>query len=427
MKIKNNIMLQYTISTFIVVLIVSLVLGFFLARWTVDLQLKKHIDLYPEIVQQQLVNNQDILDYMDKSDYSITPVRITEFINEFKNFGSVFRVKIWGRDSVVLWSDDTSIIGKSFPDNKEYKIAWSGNIEYNVAKPDKTEQMNDKNYDQVLEIYTPAYHNGKIVAIVELYEATDTLFAEIQKNIYYIWGLIGLSGLTIYLLLFAVFYNSHLKQKKMTAELLKMQDVTILAMAAIAETRDNETGAHITRTQRYVSLLAEYLKQNSKYKKYLSQETIELMRKSSPLHDIGKVGIPDSILLKPGKLDKDEFEEMKKHTIYGKDALSIAEAELGTNSFLEIAKEIAFTHHEKWDGSGYPNGIKGEEIPLSGRLMAIADVYDALINKRVYKDAFSHETAKNIILEGRGTHFDPEIVDAFMILEKEFYKSSQDN
>jgi len=205
-----------------------------------------------------------------------------------------------------------------------------------------------------------------------------------------------------------------------TAELARTRDVTILSLATLAETRDNETGAHILRTQRYVRALAEHLKTHDNFKDKLDAETIDLLYKSAPLHDVGKVGIPDAILLKPGKLTDDEFVIMKTHASLGAEALEVAEKELGTNSFMRVAREIAATHHEKWDGSGYPAGLKGTDIPTSGRLMAVADVYDALISKRVYKPAFPHEKAMAIIREGRGAHFDPDVVDALDAVEGEF-------
>jgi putative two-component system response regulator len=214
--------------------------------------------------------------------------------------------------------------------------------------------------------------------------------------------------------------NAFLEQEvaRRTEEVHEVQDVTILTMASLAETRDNETGNHIIRTQHYVKLLARQLQNHPKFAHYLDETTIDLLFKSAPLHDIGKVGIPDSILLKPGKLDADEFEIMKTHTTLGKLAIESAEARLGKSvPFLVCAKEIAFSHQEKWDGSGYPVGLTGEQIPISARLMAIADVYDALISRRVYKPPFTHETAMKIIEEGRGRHFDPDIVDAFAAIQ----------
>ncbi len=208
--------------------------------------------------------------------------------------------------------------------------------------------------------------------------------------------------------------------QKNTKEIQETRDATIIALASLAETRDNETGDHIRRTQNYVKALAIHLRTHPKFSGYLDEDTIELFYKSAPLHDIGKVGIPDSILLKPGKLTDSEFEIMKQHTILGKEALEEAAKNLKSNNFLNFAQEIACSHHERWDGTGYPFGQTGDEIPFSGRLMAIADVYDALISKRVYKDAFSHKKARSILIEGRGTHFDPDVLDAFLEIEKEF-------
>jgi response regulator RpfG family c-di-GMP phosphodiesterase len=208
--------------------------------------------------------------------------------------------------------------------------------------------------------------------------------------------------------------------RERTEEVIRTQDVTILSLASLAEARDNETGAHILRTQRYVRVLAEVLQDHPRFTTYLDKDMIELLFKSAPLHDIGKVGIPDNILLKPGAHTDAERDIMKTHAQIGADALAVAERELGATSFLRLAGEIALTHHEKWDGGGYPNGLQGDDIPMSGRLMAVADVYDALITKRVYKPAFTHEKAMGILREGRGGHFDPDIIDAVVACENDF-------
>jgi len=206
-----------------------------------------------------------------------------------------------------------------------------------------------------------------------------------------------------------------------TREVQAIQDVTILAMASLAETRDNETGKHIRRTQLYVRTLAERLRTHPRFAAYLTPEQIDVLFKSAPLHDIGKVGIPDHILLKPGRLEPDELTLMKTHTTLGRDAIEHAEAQLGMPlDYLACAKEIAYCHQEKWDGTGYPQGLAGDAIPISARLMALADVYDALICRRVYKKAMSHEDAVGIIVAGRGTHFDPDVVDAFLGVVDEF-------
>ncbi|MCB1956409.1 MAG: two-component system response regulator [Rhodocyclaceae bacterium] len=217
--------------------------------------------------------------------------------------------------------------------------------------------------------------------------------------------------------------NAYLEREvdRRTREVGVIQDATIMAMASLAETRDAETGNHIRRTQKYVHALAEQLRSHPRFGPLLSDENIHLIYKSAPLHDIGKVGIPDRILLKPGKLSPDEFEIIKRHPRLGHDAIVAAERMLGLSvTFLRFAKEIAGCHHEKWDGTGYPDGLKGNQIPVAARLMAIADVYDALISERVYKKPFSHESAVELIVAGRGTQFDPDVTDAFLALTDTF-------
>ncbi len=194
-------------------------------------------------------------------------------------------------------------------------------------------------------------------------------------------------------------------------EAIQAKEAIIFAMAALAEVRDNETGNHIYRTQHYVKVLAEAARE--RFAEQLDDATIDLIFKSAPLHDIGKIGVPDKILLKPGKLDRDEFAIMQTHTELGRRTIEAAERRLGTSTFLSLAKEIAYTHHEKWDGSGYPTGLSGGNIPLSGRLMAIADVYDALVSERVYKQAIPHQDAVDLIVSESGRHFDPDLIEIF--------------
>ena len=193
------------------------------------------------------------------------------------------------------------------------------------------------------------------------------------------------------------------------------QMVSIRALAHLAETRDPETGNHIHRTQAYVRVLAMHLRTVPRFSEFLTPHIIELLIKSAPLHDIGKVGIPDSILLKPGKLTPEEFEIMKTHARLGSDAIEQAEADVEQPlAFLILAKEIAHWHHEKWDGSGYPDGLAGDAIPYSARLMALADVFDALVSPRVYKTPMSFEQAREIVVAERGRHFDPDVVEVFI-------------
>lgn len=216
--------------------------------------------------------------------------------------------------------------------------------------------------------------------------------------------------------------NVHLEDlvTERTLEVQQTQDATIMALAGLAELRDPETLGHLERTRDYVKMLALELRRNSAYADLLDDRSIDLLHKSIPLHDVGKIGLPDSILLKPGRLTAAEYEAMKRHTLYGGEALRRAEERLGSSSFLRFARDIATSHHERWDGTGYPFALKGDEIPLSARLMAVADVYDALSSKRVYKDAREHEDVVRSIVEGRGSHFDPAVVDAFLRIEDSF-------
>ncbi|MDD2743915.1 MAG: two-component system response regulator [Rhodocyclaceae bacterium] len=211
--------------------------------------------------------------------------------------------------------------------------------------------------------------------------------------------------------------NAYLESEvaKRMSENQIIQDVSILALARLAETRDPETGNHLRRTQEYVRTLAQSLRDHPRFANFLDDETIIGLAKSAPLHDIGKVGIPDHILLKPGPLTPEEWVIMRTHAKLGSDAIAQAEVDAAEQvEFLALAKEIAHHHHEKWNGSGYPDGLAGDAIPIAARLMALADVFDALICKRVYKSAFSYDDARNIITKDSGTHFDPDIVQAFV-------------
>ena len=224
-------------------------------------------------------------------------------------------------------------------------------------------------------------------------------------------------------------HNAYLEQEvaRRMAENQLIQEVSIHALAHLAETRDPETGNHLRRTQEYVRTLARGLKHRPRFSHYLDERTIGQLAQSAPLHDIGKVGIPDHILLKPGKLTPDEWAIMKTHAEIGAEAIAQAIADSARPvEFLQIAQEIARGHHEKWDGSGYPRGLAGDGIPISARLMALADVFDALICARVYKPPMPYEEAYSIIVSGSGTHFDPDVVDAF-IREFDTFKRIADN
>jgi len=210
------------------------------------------------------------------------------------------------------------------------------------------------------------------------------------------------------------------EKRELENKLQYARAATILGLAKLAEYRDKGTGAHLERIREYAKIIAREMAGLSAYKDYITKKYIEDIYQSSILHDIGKVGIQDSVLLKPGKLNSEEFDIIKRHTILGGDALAEIESQIEGRSFLILGKEIAYYHHEKWDGTGYPDGRKGEDIPLSARMVAIADVYDALTTKRFYKEAFTHEKSREIIVDLKGSHFDPDVVDAFLANEKNF-------
>ena len=206
---------------------------------------------------------------------------------------------------------------------------------------------------------------------------------------------------------------------------LETRDLAIFALAKLAESRDPDTGAHLERMRQYSRILAQHLSESDKFRDQLDGNYVRMIYLTSPLHDIGKVGIPDSVLLKPGRLNDREFEVMKRHTTIGANTLGAALLEHPGVEFLRMGRDIALTHHEQFDGSGYPAGLAGYDIPLCGRIVALADVYDALTTKRVYKDAFSNDVARSIILEGSGGHFDRDIVEAFVQCEEKFLAVQQ--
>lgn len=201
---------------------------------------------------------------------------------------------------------------------------------------------------------------------------------------------------------------------------LHSREVTIFALAKLAESRDPDTGEHIERVQRYSQSLAQHLMESGRFGAQVDAAFVRLIYLTSPLHDIGKVSVPDSILLKPGKLTEEEFEVMKRHTVEGAATLAAALREYPEAAFLRMGHDIALHHHERYDGGGYPHGLKGEAIPLAARIVAVADVYDALTSKRVYKEAMPHEQAREIITRDSGRHFDPDVVEAFIAVERQF-------
>jgi len=219
-------------------------------------------------------------------------------------------------------------------------------------------------------------------------------------------------------------YNDHLQEmvETKTKSVVKLQDAILKTMIKFVERRDYITGGHIERTTHYLNILLKAMQKHNLQREKISSWNFDLILQSAQLHDVGKIAIKDNILQKSDSLTFEEFEEMKKHTIVGEEIIEEIKRNSEEQTFWEHAGIFATTHHEKWNGSGYPKGLRGEEIPIQGRLLAIADVYDALVSERPYKKAFSHEEAVDIISEGRGTHFDPQLVDLFLSVSDEFKK-----
>jgi putative two-component system response regulator len=218
-------------------------------------------------------------------------------------------------------------------------------------------------------------------------------------------------------------FNEHLQEMvdEKTEDMKDLQNALLQTISDLVEKRDCDTGGHIVRTQRYLQIMIAALMEKPKYREFIEENwDVDLLILSSQLHDVGKIAIGDSILLKPGKLTKEEFDEMKKHVVYGEEIIAHVMEMFENNTFLRYAKVLVETHHEKWDGSGYPRGLKGEYIPLSGRLMAIVDVYDALVSQRPYKEPFTHEAAVEIMINSKGTHFDPDLIDIFVRIAGKF-------
>ena len=216
------------------------------------------------------------------------------------------------------------------------------------------------------------------------------------------------------------FLRADREVRERTRKLALTQDAIIQSLASLTETRHHETGGHIQRTRHYIRVLAGRLQAHPAFRNRLDDAAVDLLFRLAPLHDIGKVGVRDKILLKPGLLTPEEYEEMKRHTLYGSETIRQAKRMMGEDAFFQIADDLVLNHHERWDGTGYPGGLREEEIPLPGRLMAVADAYDAIISPRVYKPALSHEEAVRVMREKRGTHFDPDVVDAFLEVHEEF-------
>lgn len=267
---------------------------------------------------------------------------------------------------------------------------------------------------------------GYITVLVSIMIGISLIGAIFTGVVFFFGSVFVYIGISVQSVLLASIKTENDRLMQKNQQLIQTENVTIFALAYQAEIRDSETGKHLERTAIYARLIAQKLAETTKFKDYITASYIDDLVKAAPLHDIGKVGIPDHILKKPGKLSNEEFEVMKLHCNYGARILETAEKKLEFESFLRVAIKIVASHHEKWDGTGYPRGLKENDIPVSARIIAIADVYDALRSVRCYKNAMPHKEAAMIIQKESGKHFDPDIVDAFLAMENEFKTISEE-
>ncbi len=421
-RTNNFTLIQYSIITFFASLFFAIAMGVTLTSLSLNYLVDVHSSTYPTLTSLLIRNNPKFPEALRtvETDEN-TRATISSAVDPLYSIASVTRIKVWNHRTQVVWSDAEAIIGERYPGNREVMRALQGEVVSSYKRQAEPENRLDEQNLPQLEVYIPVRdRQNEVAGVIELYERNDTLIGTIHRTMTTIWLIIAGFSILLYAALFYIFYGSNRFNKRMIDELNITQDITIYALAYQAELRDNETGRHIDRTTRYVRLLAEELRRHPRYRGYINNDYVQALERSAPLHDIGKVGVPDHILRKPGALTPEEFKQIQEHPVNGAHTLRKASRRLGFTSFLELAIQLAESHHERWDGRGYPYQLSGEDIPLSGRIMAVADVYDALRSKRVYKPAYTHDACVRIIREESGRQFDPEIVQAFLRAEDQF-------
>jgi HD-GYP domain-containing protein (c-di-GMP phosphodiesterase class II) len=339
---------------------------------------------------------------------------------DFERSGRLPHVKdlvIWNAEGKRLYGDDAE-----FPPDeadKPVQRAIEGSVHFNYEIQEGASLLEPFRGD--IFLYLPVKDaSAKVVAVLGLRETNDALFDDLDESARAIAMYVAVAGCAIYGVLFLLYYRSYRRQRISTERLKQSQDSIIFAMSSLSSLRDQETGGHLERCSEYVKLLASWLRRDRAYRSYIDDEYVRNLASIAPLHDIGKVGIDDAILKKPGRLSPDEFELMKRHSELGAEILRAAKERLSFHSHLELAIDLTRHHHERWDGKGYPDSLKGETIPLSARIMAIADVYDALRSERYYKKAMTHSAAVGTIRDGSGSQFDPGIVSVFLAIHSKF-------
>jgi len=416
----------HLIAVFIIVLFLASFFAVLLSRNVKEYLVGTHIEFYSRIFHSLTYNKPAIYSIFDNPEDAAGLEELKALTDELLSYPAVLKIKVLDKQGIVIWSDRKEYIGQRYSSGKDFLRAIRGEISF--SEKQSTEQGKSSltaSKHKFFEIYIPVVFGGRNIGVFEIHEADKNLYRIVSEASVIIWFSIFILAASIYLFLSFFFYHSYKSQNKAYWQLAQIERTTIFALAYQAELRDKSTGQHLKRVSLYVRLLAKGLSRDPQYKNYITAGYIEDVVKSAPLHDIGKVMVPDNILWKPGSLTPEEFEIIKKHCESGAMILREAEEQLPFRSFLRVAISLVLSHHEKWNGTGYPEGLKGENIPLAARIMALADVYDALRSERCYKKAYSHEKTCEIIKADSGSHFDPKIVDVFLKYENEFLRVSE--
>jgi response regulator RpfG family c-di-GMP phosphodiesterase len=412
---RDRTLVEYTVVSLVATIAIGALLVTVLIERVSDQSLQQHVSLLISYFDSIPTNYPELADHLAGDD-GMAEHATDHFARDLFLFPSITRLRILDRDARLIWNwarPGTAIEEMHRPGLED---ARSGQVAIHISTETSLEPS--------LHIYYPFVSAGDVMAVIEATDADPEIHATLREVRRVIVARVASAGAAIYGLLFFVFFRSYRRLTTAYQRLDTSQTVTIRSMSRLAELRDQETGDHIDRTSRYCGLLADELRKLEKYSGYITdQYTADLVR-SAPLHDIGKVGIPDSVLLKPGPLDEQEWKLMKEHPILGARILEKSVSQMGFRSYFEIGLQVVMHHHENWDGTGYPDGLSGDEIPLSARIMALADVYDAVRNERPYKSAFTHEEALAIIAEEKGRKLDPTVVEAFMRVQGDFVRVS---
>ncbi|MBI9108983.1 MAG: HD domain-containing protein [Spirochaetales bacterium] len=415
-KIFSNLLLQYTIISLLITILIASVMSIMTINITENLILKMHSNFYSNYVASIKTNYNELLSIFSEEKENLNLHPAEHFSEDLLMIPTIRNISIYSLEGKVLWQvfpESNAFSG----DRQLLRDAISRDFSYSLDYSGKYNRLN---------IFLPVMGDSKAVGVIKIEEDLEQTHLSLQKSRQIITLIIVTGGAAFYILLFYLFLRSYLSHSAAFKKLESSQRITIHSMSLLSELRDNETGAHILRTSAYCRILAERLSRENQFRKYLTPEYIDDFVQSAPLHDIGKVGVPDNILLKPGKLTEEEFTVIRKHPVMGAEVLKKASSTVEIQTFFKIGIQVVLHHHENWNGSGYPDGLSGELIPLSARIMALADVYDALRTERPYKKAFSHQRAINIIKDDAGKKFDPEIVRAFLDSEKEFLEISNE-